>query len=398
MISDEMAKILSYGTMFAIFALSIMTRTRVSPQKQFAKPTKYLLLFIAISCFMPMFANVDQTISQTVVATIPYFSYGLYLAFRKFDIDRNFIYGLVFTIATFAIITHIINHITFPVITFGIPRDEYEIDRGGLRLAIIGFSYVVLAFFIAVGEWCRTHKIWWWIPIIIFFVAIISSYTRQHIMVCAIVGMWMLLGNIGLIKKIILISAGALLLAYTVPKIPIFNKMMDLTVEQYEENEYTTKENVRITAARYYGYEEFETTSNHIFGNGVPSFRSNWGAAFETHAKMEHLHTHDVGWFGMNWYFGICAVLCMFYICFVAVFRKSKHSTAFIKYFFIWFFVTGFTSGTPLYQHQIIVTVLAMALMDCGRVQIEHRKRRVETTQWGEQFSWRRIKSQPLNK
>ena len=114
MISDEIAKMLSYGSMFAIFALSIMTRTSTSPQKQFATPTKYLLLFIAISCFMPMFANVDQTFVQTVVATIPYFSYGLYLAFRKFDIDRNFIYGLVFTIATFAIITHIINHITFP--------------------------------------------------------------------------------------------------------------------------------------------------------------------------------------------------------------------------------------------------------------------------------------------
>ena len=50
---------------------------------------------------------------------------------------------------------------------------EFDLERGGIRLTIIGFYYIILAFFIAIGEWIRTRKFWWWIPIIVFAVATI---------------------------------------------------------------------------------------------------------------------------------------------------------------------------------------------------------------------------------
>lgn len=390
-VPDEIAKILAYGSMFLIFALSIMTKTTTNPTKRFAPQIGLLMLFIFISCFMPLFAYVDQTFAQTLTATIPFFSYGLYLSLRKFEIERNFIYGLVFSIAILATLAHIVNHITFPIITFGIAQEEFDMERGGLRLAIIGFTYIVMSFFIAIGEWTRTRKFWWWIPILVFAAAIFSSYTRQHILVCSIVGMWMLLGNIGIIKRLAIIAAMTALLLYLIPQIPIFNQMMDLTVEQYEQNEYTTNENVRITAARYYGYEHFETFANRIFGNGVPSFHSNWGLEFDTHAEMEHLHPYDVGWIGMNWYFGALAVFCMFSVCLSIIFKTKKSNTSFISGYFIWLLITGFSCGAPIYQFEIIVTVLAICLVESGTTIIQRRKHREIITQWGDQFHWERI-------
>ena len=108
-VPDEIAKILAYGSMFLIFALSIMTKTTTNPTKRFAPQIGLLMLFIFISCFMPLFAYVDQTFAQTLTATIPFFSYGLYLSLRKFEIERNFIYGLVFSIAILATLAHIVN-------------------------------------------------------------------------------------------------------------------------------------------------------------------------------------------------------------------------------------------------------------------------------------------------
>ncbi len=394
-IPDELAKMMSYASMFMIFALSIMTKTKTNPTKRFAPQIWLLIMFIGISCFMPLFAYVDQSFMQTVVATIPFFSYALYLAIRKFDIDRNFLYGLIFSIATLATIAHVINHITFPVITFGITPEEVDSERGGLRLVIIGFNYIALAFFIAVGEWARTHKFWWWIPIIVFAVAIFSSYTRQHILICSIVGLWTLLGNIGIIKRVVILATCTVLLLYAIPKIPIFNQMMDLTVEQYEQNEYTTKENVRITAAKYYGYENFESFANRLFGNGVPSFHSNWGKDFDTHAEMEGVHAYDVGWIGMNWFFGIFAVLCMFSISLSIIFKPQKSSLSFISSYFIWLLITGFSCGSPIYPHEIIVTVLAISLTETGVSIIKRRKHQEPVTaQWGEQFHWERIQAQ----
>lgn len=391
MIPAEAMKVVSYVCMFLLFVLSIIARKRVRPTKQFAAPTRALVVFIAISCIMPLFAYVDQTFMQTVVATIPFFGYGLYIAIREFDIDYKFFYRLVFTIATIATITHIINHITFPVITFGATAEEYESERGGLRLQIIGLNYIILAFFIALNEWNRARRWTWLIPAIIFYIAIASTFTRQHIVACFIIGLWVILATSSIFKKLIIISIASLFLVFILPMIPAFDDMVELTVEQYEANEYSNKEDVRVVAMRYYGWEGYNSPLNHIFGHGMPSFLSKWGMECKTHAEMEKIFQADVGWFGLKWYFGIGTVICMVIICFSAVFKKNASINIGIRYFFVWLFATSFMSGSLLYPWEITVTVIAMCLLDCYIPPIEQRMRKTGPKLWGDEFNWRKV-------
>ena len=59
----------------------------------------------------------------------------------------------------------------------------------------------------------------------------------------------------------------------------------------------------------------------------------------------------------------------MMVVCFQAILRKNSYSTA-GRYYFVWLFATGFMSGSLLYQYEIVVTVIALCMID---YQNEHK-------------------------
>ena len=331
---------------------------------------RWLLCLMLFSILMPTITYLEQSATQTAVATLPYLSYGLYFALRKFDIDWRFFVRLSGAITVIAIITHLINLHYFPNILFGTPTEEYDTERGGLRLIIIGFNFIVLLFFIAASQIKHNKGGWWWIVFVVCYTMIIFSYTRQHIVVCTILGTIIIISKLrhatSRILLTLLICGSALVI---LPKVKIYQSLLTLTIEQSDYNELHNRENVRIMAAKYYGWEGFDNTSNRLFGHGVPSYRSQWGTDVKNMSDLEHMYMADVGWFGLNWQFGIFAVLAMMVVCFKAISRGNAYSTAGRGYF-LWLLGTGFTSGSLLYQYEIVVTVIALCIID---YQNEHK-------------------------
>ncbi len=398
-IMPEVAKAVSYVSMAAIFTISILCDNddRLKHKAQFASPLKMLIVFIALSTLMPTLSYFDQEFSETIVCTLPYFSYGLYFALRKFDIGIGFFIKLILTIVVLAIITHLINLYTFPIISFGKPEDEYEYDRGGIRLIIQGFNFIILAFFIAAAKLKQGKGKQWWIVLIICYAMILASYTRQHILACTLLAIWIALQSIkGLFSRFIIAATIAAATLYIVPQIPMFKQLIDITIEQHDRNESANKENVRILAAQYYGWQGFENISNRLFGNGVPSFHSKWGMDFKAHSDMENIYAADVGWFGFNWYFGIFAVLCMLTICIKAISKQNRYSDA-GRYYFIWLLGTSIMNGALLYQYEIIVTVIAMCIADCENehhktTELIKSKTPKQNTFWATLYDWRKVR------
>lgn len=331
---------------------------------------RWLLCLMLFSILMPTITYLEQSATQTAVATLPYLSYGLYFALRKFDIDWRFFVRLSGAITAMAIITHLINLHYFPNILFGTPAEEYDTERGGLRLIIIGFNFIVLLFFIAASQIKHNKGGWWWIVFVVCYTMIIFSYTRQHIVVCTILGTIIIISKlrhaVSRILLTLLICGSALVI---LPKVKIYQSLLSMTIEQSDYNELHNRENVRIMAAKYYGWEGFDNISNRLFGHGVPSYRSNWGTDVKNLADLEHMYMADVGWFGLNWQFGIFAVLAMMVVCFKAISRGNAYSIAGRGYF-LWLLGTGFTSGSLLYQYEIVVTVIALCIID---YQNEHK-------------------------
>ena len=88
---------------------------------------RWLLCLMLFSILMPTITYLEQSATQTAVATLPYLSYGLYFALRKFDIDWRFFVRLSGAITVIAIITHLINLHYFPNILFEhLPRSTTQ--------------------------------------------------------------------------------------------------------------------------------------------------------------------------------------------------------------------------------------------------------------------------------
>ena len=366
LITPETAKAVSYLFMMAIYGLAFMCDSDdgLLHHRQFNKPLKWLLVLMVISIFMPTITRTEQGLMQTAVASIPYLSYGLYFALRKFNIEWRFFLRLTIAMAVMALLTHLINLHYFPNTIFGTPAEEYDTDRGGLRLIILGFNYVVLLFFIAASQIKYNKGGRWWLVLIASYLLILFSYTRQHIVACAVLGLIIIVSKMrNIVGRIVLILAICSCALVIVPRMDMFQKMINLTIEQQEHNEFYNRENVRIMAAKYYGWEGFDNDANRIFGHGVPSYTSKWGSEIKNMADLEHIYMADVGWFGLNWQFGILAVIAMMAVCYKAVSRKNSYSTA-GRYYFIWLFATGFMSGSLLYQYEIVVTVIALCMID----------------------------------
>ena len=366
LIGPEAAKGVSYIFMFAIFALSIMCSNDdgLIHTTGFKRSMKWVLLLLLFSIFMPTLTRRDQGVFQTAVATLPYLSYGLYFALRKFNIEWRFFVRLAGAISVMAILTHIINVHYFPATIFGTPAEEYDTERGGLRLIIIGFNFLVLLFFVAASQIKNNKGAIWWLPLIASYLMIIFSYTRQHIFACTILGALILVSKVkNIIGRVLLILFVCACAVVIVPKLGIFQKLTTLTVEQIDRDDTMNRENVRIRAAKFYGWEGFDNDANRLFGHGVPSFHSYWGSRFKDMTELEHLFAADVGWFGINWYFGIFAVIALLAVCIRAISRKNAYSTA-GRYYFIWLLGTGLISGSLLYQYEIVVTVMALCMID----------------------------------
>ena len=367
LISGEVAKGVSYIAMVAIFILAAMCDNNdgIRHRRQFARPMRWLMLFIGVSILMPTISYFEQSIAESFICTLPFFSYGLYFALRKFDIEIEYYIRLTISIIILAIVTHVTNLYTFPEITFGTPLNEYDFERGGLRLIIQGFNFVVLGLFIALSQIKADGGKRWWLLLVVCYGTIIASYTRQHIIVCALLIAFALLSKAkGFISRSLIALMLIAVSFVALPRIQLFKNLTDITIEQYDDHNNSIKnENVRISAIKYYGWEAFENTSNRLFGNGVPSYHSKWGAKVKNYADHEHTYMADVGWFGFNWYFGIFAVVAMLAVCISAISKRNRVSDL-GRYYFIWFTVTSLINGALLYQYEIVVTIIALSIID----------------------------------
>lgn len=328
----------------------------------FKKPTLIMVLLMTFSVFMPFFSMQEQTPSVGFSVTIPFLCYALYFSLYKSGVDEHFIFRLVFGIAILGMITNIINRITFPLIVFGEPKEEYDFDRGGLRLVCIGFYYIILTFFIAIERWNSSRKLTWLLYMIISYSFIILSYTRQHILICSFLGVLMLFKAMPWHKKIVLAIMMVVFVAKVLPNVEMVEKMVEVTVEQQEKDEEKGVENIRIREALYFGIENYENIGQRFLGHGVPCYsRSTWGMEMFSIRLQNNMVQADVGWFGFMWYFGIIALFLLIRIVYLGIFKHDWDAGLF---FFLWLAISSFASGALIHQHEIIIIVFAMYLVD----------------------------------
>lgn len=328
---------------------------------------KILICGIIFSSFMATFFH-EQSFKTSFIAIIPYLlGYLVFYILMKFNIPKEKIEKAIWVFCFISMGVYIINMITFPNMIFGAEKDEYDMSRGIVRLGVYSIELIVLFFFYSINQWLITkQKIYIWL-ILLTSIFIILSVTRQIILLSGILGVIFILKKVSLFKKIITVCLCVFIFLAILPQIPIYKTMVELSEEQAERNK-TEKEDIRITAWKFYTNEYQTNELTRIFGNGLPSIgNSKWGNDFEKTISYDYggngCFFVDVGWAGFYWLFGAFSTLSLIILLIKAILKNKQTNRQYLSYWLVFLLLTSIASAPILFYSQIISVVTTLYLV-----------------------------------
>ena len=310
----------------------------------------------------------DQSFMVTMIATLPYlFAYLFFFILMKLPVDKALIEKSLKILVVCSLVMYLANLAVFPNKIFGESQEEYDMSRGFARLGVPMIEIVVIYLFYSINEWMikRRRKWLFWIGVAI--VLIVLSLTRQIILFSLVLGLLFVLKHARMSIRVGVVLLMVIFYYFILPQIPIYKTMMELSEEQAEKNKYE-KEDIRITAWRFYTTDNQTNFVTPFLGNGIPSEgNSVWGIKHMKTIYYEYggngCFTVDVGWAGFYWYFGLFATMALITLLVKAIIRKKPDKESYLSYGILFFLITSITSGPILFYSQIVSLCLILYLI-----------------------------------
>jgi len=304
-----------------------------------------------------------QTLTESVITTMPYLlAYMTFYVLMRFDIPTDRIIKAYMVLAACAAVIYFINLATMPFNIFGKPMFDAHDQRGVLRLPVVFIEFFPVLLFYVINRWLLDGKPKWILLAAGLSLLIVLSVIRQIIGLSVVLGLWFILKRADIKIKVGVIALVVAFAVFVLPRIPIYQALVEITEEQAEANEET--EDVRIGAWRYYTYEHQTNGLSPIFGNGMPALGvSRWGILQEAEMDEYFAFFVDVGWAGLYWLFGAFTTIGLLTLMLVAIFRRKPPHEQFLTYSLIFLFITSFASGPPVIYWQIIDIMVVLYMV-----------------------------------
>lgn len=289
----------------------------------------------------------------------------LFYVLMRWAIPKDLLERTIWMFSIIGMCVYIVNMVTFPHMIFNLGDDgEYDISRGIQRLTLPSLLFIVLCFFYSINKWILTKQKKYILLIFLTYIFIILTVTRQVILFSTLFGVLFVLRKMPWNKKFLVIALSVAFVIYILPHIPIYQALVETSLDQAERNKYD-KEDVRLRAWRFYTSEYQTNAATILFGNGIPAKdKSKWADKHWRTVAYEYggngCFTVDVGWAGFFWDFGFFATFGLMALMIKAINRKKVPTRQYLTYWCLYIVCTAITSGPILFHHQIIniVTVL----------------------------------------
>lgn len=371
-ISQSVSKLIFY--IIFLYALYIAFKSGISLKNVKYPKVSYLLI---LSGFFTALLDAQlfhkQNIVISFIAILPYlFAYLVFYILLKFDIPKHSIIKIIFIFCYISMGVYLINYFTLPNKFFGGTIEDVDTSRGLARIGVFNIELIVFLLFYSITQWSLTKKRNYLYLIILSVVYIFLSLTRQIIFLSLVLGLILYLKKQSIFRKILIVFISIIIYNWVLPKIPIYNNLVELSESQAEENN-NGDENIRITAWKFYTNEYQKNELTRIFGNGVPSIgNSEWGDEFQKTIYFEYggngCFTSDVGWAGFYWNYGLFATIGLISLLLKAIFYKKQKNEEYLTYWCIFIFITSITSGPIIISKQIISIMTVLYIIFRNRI------------------------------
>lgn len=307
------------------------------------------------------YAFENQDISVGLLATLQCVAFIIYIGINKTKLSTQYAEKLIITMTVLFIVIAFIDRF-FPI--FGLW--EIDLSRGGTRFRINGIIWIMLGLLLCINKYQIKPTLKYEILGILCIIAIISTVTRQVIAISLLIGLLFMLKQLNFWKKGLLVVALIIGYYFILPKIPVINKLIELTVEQNANNKQT--DDVRITEFNYLVFEK-RKPAQVFFGYGIPSFgKSKYGNDFQEMSSTSHIYREDLGWAGFYYDFGFITLSLVLILMIGALLVPIPKQLIYLKYFLVAYFLLNIASGVMQGNEGLLPLVITLYMINANRI------------------------------
>jgi membrane protein len=338
----------------------------VSKRKTVGKRLYSKIIIAILLCQLASAYNayifLDQPLVVGIIATFQGFGFIVYLGLVKSKLTLRYAEKVIRLFGILFIIVSIIDRI-YPL--FG--TWAMDTDRGGVRFRLLGLTWVVLCFLMAINKYLEgVNRKRNRLLAVFCFIAIVAAVTRQVIGVSLLLGGLLIFRRLSLYKKIVFSSILVFSFFVVLPKISVFQKLTDTTTKQVSANSH--KADIRVVAFYYLTFEP-RNVNQILFGMGIPSFgKSKYGNSFEYFSHSTGIYREDLGYSGFYYNHGLIALLLVIFLMLSSLRIPIPSDLQYLRYFMIAYILMNIASGQIEVNDCIIPFIYALFMLNVFRL------------------------------
>jgi membrane protein len=339
----------------------------VSKRKTVGKRLYSKIIIAILLCQLASAYNayifLDQPLVVGIIATFQGFGFIVYLGLVKSKLTLRYAEKVIRLFGILFIIVSIIDRI-YPL--FG--TWAMDTDRGGVRFRLLGLTWVVLCFLMAINKYLEgVNRKRNRLLAVFCFIAIVAAVTRQVIGVSLLLGGLLIFRRLSLYKKIVFSSILVFSFFVVLPKISVFQKLTDTTTKQVSANSH--KADIRVVAFYYLTFEP-RNVNQILFGMGIPSFgKSKYGNSFEYFSHSTGIYREDLGYSGFYYNHGLIALLLVIFLMLSSLRIPIPSDLQYLRYFMIAYILMNIASGQIEVNDCIIPFIYALFMLNVFRLE-----------------------------
>ena len=344
------------------FFLFYVSKRKTVGKRLYSKVIIAILLCQLASAYNA-YIFLDQPLVVGIIATFQGFGFIVYLGLVKSKLTLRYAEKVIRLFGILFIIVSIIDRI-YPL--FG--TWAMDTDRGGVRFRLLGLTWVVLCFLMAINKYLEgVNRKRNRLLAVFCFIAIVAAVTRQVIGVSLLLGGLLIFRRLSLYKKIVFSSILIFSFFVVLPKISVFQKLTDTTSKQVSANSH--KADIRVIAFYYLTFEP-RNVNQILFGMGIPSFgKSKYGNSFEYFSHSTGIYREDLGYSGFYYNHGLIALLLVIFLMLSSLRIPIPSDLQYLRYFMIAYILMNIASGQIEVNDCIIPFIYALFMLNVFRLE-----------------------------
>lgn len=333
---------------------------------------KYCIIGIFCSVFIAVFKE-KQPFIISIMTIIPcVIPYILYFLLFKNKIDYRTLERYILLISLLSIGVVCLTFATIPDPLFG--EVSLELNRGGWRLRLHCYYYIVFALFFFTNQYTIKHKTKHLIAAVICYLFIIPSLGRVMLLTSLCITFWIFLQNTSFFRKVVTLGVILIFGLLVVPQTSIYKNMSEITTSQRERNE--DEDDIRKQDYQYFLFDSQKSISDVLFGHGKASYgNSDFGKREEKRISETYIIQADTGWPGLFYDFGLIHTLSLLLLTILGIMMRTEKEFIYVRYFIILLAVNNLTGGSLFYpQTSFLISVcMYLIIISNYRLKMAHK-------------------------